>query len=562
MHNIEDKSVLSLWEIIDDINQSLFLHPNKKKAEAITDILEITYKYQENWWNETLFSDFSWCDSQQDFKEVYSVTSKALQKYIEWIDQYLSQLNIWEKNQENYDSSEKSSNSEHIRHGLLKGSLEFASRIFTLTLVWLPFEIQKAWWDIVLDEKDIQWRMKILQELEEKNFWGEVSDNPKEVEMCYEMLIDNYIEGKNKLSHKQKVIFKYYIARIEDLLPKEYSYRKKRKIQWKNSKRGTRISARMQDVLATKIPLGDGEISWYAEIFWTILNHLHSLDFDIKIERGFSSLYDGPGYIWIPKNPKYEELTVRRILSMIWHEIECHSVNYRTSQKFLWNFRGAWSVEKEEALAILSEKLLYGNETLENIGITSHFPKVLLSELLTGPELEEFLEVLEVLSPDTTTVKKRVLRLKRNYPYNFPGSQHKDTSYSRGILKMKDFLLSWGDIRDFFVGKVWIDDIPKMKRLLELEWVSLQEYIPNIWVSEILLYHLTPISERQYSNFLIYLKHKYPFVDFSENEVWLNTASIKILVDILFQLKQLNHTRIINTKEKLGINTDRIHIWK
>lgn len=112
------------------------------------------------------------------------------------------------------------------------------------------------------------------------------------------------------------------------------------------------------------------------------------------------------------------------------------------------------------------------------------------------------------------------------------------------------------------MGKVWIDDIPKMKRLLELEWVSLQEYIPNIWVSEILLYHLTPISERQYSNFLIYLKHKYPFVDFSENEVWLNTASIKILVDILFQLKQLNHTRIINTKEKLGINTDRIHIWK
>ena len=71
-------------------------------------------------------------------------------------------------------------------------------------------------------------------------------------------------------------------------------------------------------------------------------------------------------------------------------------------------------------------------------------------------------------------------------------------------------------------------------------------------VSELLLYHLYPISERPEKDFLTYLKNKYPFIDFRDQEVKILTmAEKKKVVDILWHLRHKYVDRNINTREKL-----------
>jgi len=56
------------------------------------------------------------------------------------------------------------------------------------------------------------------------------------------------------------------------------------------------------------------------------------------------------------------------------------------------------------------------------------------------------------------------LRRKRNYPLDFPGVQHKDTSYYRGQKAVQKYLETGNDIKDLYIGKVSFEDIPLLKK--------------------------------------------------------------------------------------------------
>jgi hypothetical protein len=49
--------------------------------------------------------------------------------------------------------------------------------------------------------------------------------------------------------------------------------------------------------------------------------------------------------------------------------------------------------------------------------------------------LKDFLELSEIIDPDIITAEERYKRLKRN---NRKGVQHKDTTYTRGLLQAVD----------------------------------------------------------------------------------------------------------------------------
>lgn len=533
---------LDLSEIIEEINKDIY-------DGSLTEIIEVTYTYfdDERWdWNKTLFWEFWWCDIGEDFSVIWEAVREKLKSKIRLVDLYVWKLKEYENLEEGYDCSEKSTNSAHIRHGILLESLMFTRRTLEMALIWLPFELEKAWDTLDLSDQEVEERVLRLEDLESQNFGGNVRDNPEEVALCHQYLQTHYVRNNEKLSHKDKVQFKKYLSELNPYLPEDYKFSplKDHKDYFPES---------VKKALENKVLRED-----YSQDILTILNDFYHLDFDVTVEDGRGSIYDWEWEIAIPAMEKYKYMSSGRQVAISWHEIEDHSLNLRTTQAVLWNFRWAWSVEKEEWLAMWWEAFRAGKKLWE-LGVTQHFPKVLMWELLDSGDLERFLEINTILNPDPATAHKRMLRLNRNYPLNYRGAQHKDTSYTRWILSFQKFLLNGWDFWDYYLGKVAEKDLPKMKRIIELEWLESKVYKPMM-VSELLLYHLYPISERPEKDFLTYLKNKYPFIDFKSQEVKILTmAEKKKVVDILWHLRHKYVDRNINTREKLWVDASRLH---
>lgn len=528
-----------IWDINRDINNG-----------ELTEIIEVTYSYLDFWehhWNTTLFTEFAGCEKSSDFSHIWNTVWEKLQQKISKIDQYLEKLKKYEETECDYDATESSNNANHIRHWILFNSLIATQNTLNMALIWLPFELEKAGMVLNMPEEELKDRVKGLEDLESKNFWGNVRDNQVEITACYENLLWFYTDKKDLLSIDEQTRYEKYLQKIIDILPHGYLPWVK-KIQSENN-----FSSKLKWIL-------DAQISreLYSQDFLTILNDFLNLDFDVKIEKWRGSIYDWPWYLAIPAGDNYKNKSVRALLKLIVHELESHSTNLRTTEDTLWQFRWAGSVTKEEALAMMSEQLLMG-ENIENIWITKQFPKILMWELLwNSEELEDFLFLNNKIDPDTASPRKRMLRIKRNYPLWYKWGQHKDTAYSRWILEIKDFLLSGWDIRDYFVWKVSWKDLPKMKRIIELEWKSESIRYPFM-LAELFLYHLFPISERPEKDFLTYLKNKYPFINFENEEVRIMALSQKRkVIDILWHLRHKFPDRKINTLERLDTNEERL----
>lgn len=517
----------------------------------ITEILEVTYSYDDivegHSWNKTLFWEFWWCNINTPLTEVGEKVESKLKTKIQIIDEALKKINDFIEHKKDFDSSENSENSKHIRLGLLKESLEFSRRCFEITLIWLPFELEKAWFTHTLSDEEIRDRIAKMEKLEKQNFWGNVRDNQEEVVACYENMRWYFESKKDTFSPEEQTRYLWYIQKVETYLPKNYIYEAP-----SPKKKQDYFSPEMKEILQKEV--------WrdiYAQDFETILNIFLWLDFEVKVEEWRGSIYDGPWYIAIPKSENYKIKSVWQILKWVVHELESHSTNFRTNQNILWNFRGTWSVEKEEALAMISEKFLMW-EDLNDVGITQHFPKVLMWELLDAQELEDFLALHSNLQADTATPQKRMLRVKRNYPLWYPWAQHKDTSYSRWVLELKSFLQNDGDIRDYFVWKVGVKDIPKVKKIIKLDWLDWDIQNP-LMIAEMLLFYLFPKDQRPEKDFLSYIKKKYPFLNLKDEEIkLLSYSQKKQVVDILWHLRDKYQQRNINTQEKLWVKTIKV----
>lgn len=481
--------------LLKDINISIF-------NGELTDIIEVTYAYkkvsgQQNI-NKTLFFDFLWKESSQDLypSDIKKVEEKLFGK-ISDIDAFIKKLYAlpkWNKQ-------------DTIKCDLLVWSLKYAKNCLSIALHWLPFESEKAWFNNNIDHVEIEKRIQIIEDLEEKNFWWKISENPDELTLCYDFLKNIFEKNKWKLSEEEQAEYQdKYLTKIERLLP--FNYDKDDKgISWiQNTSSST-----------NKI---DNEISRekYIKVFDIILNDLLWLDFEIRVEER-SSIYDGPGYLSFPNNDEYNSLSIKRIIELIWHEIESHSTNLRTNESILGSFRWAGNLEKEEWLAMVTEKLLNG-EKLHELWIPVHFPKVLMSELLNGEDLQRFLCLQNKIQPDKWS-EWRFLRLKRNYPTQYQWWQHKDVSYGRWVLKVVDYIKNWWDIKDLYLWKVSIDDIPKIKEFISLQediWEKSNIHLP-LFISEFILFSTDTDNHINQENFIYYLKNKYDFIDWANIEV-------------------------------------------
>ena len=222
------------------------------------------------------------------------------------------------------------------------------------------------------------------------------------------------------------------------------------------------------------------------------------------------SIYDGEKFLEIPNKKTYEYKNIKSILSLLLHEIMAHTINLENTKKYLWNFRWAHNLEKEEGLAILLEKLFQW-EKLDNIDIIWSLPSLFIWEICTNKEYKKY---LSICYKDNN---KAYLRFKRNYSQKHKWVQHKDASYSRWVLKIRDYLLDGWNFQDLFLWKVSFKELQYLKKIKNIK-KGIQPIQP-LFIAEMLSFiiHNSYKHKRIISiqDFIKYMDKKYSFIDTS-----------------------------------------------
>ena len=490
---------ISYQVIIDDISKDIF-------SWELTEIIEVTYIYKSiekgNYFNVTLFQNFAWIayKKDMDFEILGYTCEQKLQLKIELIDFYIGKIkNLWIENICNLN--------DKARLKLLIDTLKYVQNTLNMALDGLPFELEKAWHNHTLTDIEIQKRIENINDYETSNFGWNIHKNEEETIACYEYLRKRMKQMKSK--EKQEEL-EYFTKKIEWYLPADYEYEYKDIPQLKKT----------DPILKTLIKRDD-----YVEIFNLIFS-AYGLDQKAKVTQ-VSSIYDGETFLEIPDSDAYKEKTIASIFQLMMHEVMAHTVNLENTKRRLWNFRGANNLEKEEWLAMLLEELFQWNK-IEYIGIVKSFPTLLLWEICTTEEFKKFLAL------SYPSVEPRFLRFKRNYPKNYTGVQHKDTTYTRGILKAVKYLENGWDLADLFLWKVSFEDIPALKKMSMLDPTQTQVY-PLI-ITELLLLMIKNKGEASitFDHYIAYLEKKYHFHDMSFIEVEYRKPETKrVICDIL-----------------------------
>lgn len=461
---------------IEEINKNIF-------NWELVEIIEATYAYKKIAWglyyNKTLFQDY-WnfkYSKSLDLGKVYFCLWKKLQNKILQIDYYIETgIGVFSKIKSN-----------KIRLKFLKKQLLFTRNSVEIALYGLPFEMEKAGLQLDGDFKKIH--LQKLRSLEKKNFGWSIKVQASEVIKCYE-----FLKEKQQTTYKnQSEEIEYFLNKIEYYLPKEYEYNYKKKKKAKG----------FSSVFSTKIHRDD-----YMKIFDSVFE-LYGLPQRCLLSN-VGSIYDGEKFLEIPNKKTYEYKNIKSILSLLLHEIMAHTINLENTKKYLWNFRWAHNLEKEEGLAILLEKLFQG-EKLENIDIIWSLPALLIWEICTNKDYKKYLSIFYKDS------HKAYLRFKRNYSQKHKWVQHKDSTYSRWVLKTRDLLLQWENFQDLFLWKVSFKELQFLKRIKNIKKDI--KHIKPLFVAEILSFiiHNSIKNKKEISieEFITYMNKKYSFIDTS-----------------------------------------------
>ncbi len=468
--------------ILSDLEFQLFIEEINKNIfnGELTEIIEVTYAYKKIWenqfFNTTLFTAFWWEKYHKniDFDLLYHKIYTKLSHKIEQIDFFSQKIN----NVYTQDKQDK------IRVKFLEKQFSYVKNTLLIAQYWLAFEIQKAGGKYKISSSQVKKNIQNIKKLEKKNFGWEIHSKPDEVIKCFE-----FLQKKSyKKSLKNSPDFEYFLEKIKNILPENYSagekkFTRKKIFPW---------------IFQTQIQRED-----YCEIF-DLIFEIYGLPQRTKITNVWS-IYDGEKFLEIPNKKSYETKTLKSVLKLSLHEIMAHCVNLENTKRRLGEFRWAHNLEKEEWLAVLLEKVFEGIH-ISNIWIIASLPTLLMWEICETQEFKQFLQ-LNYSEPN-----KAFLRFKRNYSSDFSGVQHKDTSYSRGILKTVQYIQEKKNFQDLFLWKVSFDEIKFLKKIDILD--ENKPMIQPLFIAEFIYFYVKNISEEtSLEKFFVYMEEKYFFMD-------------------------------------------------
>lgn len=447
------------------------------------------------------------------------------------------------------------------------------------------------WWNILDSEEESIWCLKFI----EKRFqlkWNNLTEDEKVKFSTYIEKLKSILQTKgytyispseeevNKKDNKDSFFEKYWDVKI----PRNtyfHIFQEVIKLSW------------LKQNIALSVPSGKWSIQWFDQTMIKFVKLFYG-DIDVRVTSKWS-IYDWVDYLEFPfsynsflvlldnnahkldwfedltiedknsllnhlkdkeniskvKNINsvliFDELPIERVMKLIAHEILGHYYNQRNHEKYFWNIRWVWNVEKEEGLAKFMEYTLLGRSIIDDDIYEAPFSQLFACEVLTWDEFKEFLFIFTKIAEAKSTNKALLMRRKRNYSMNYSWAQHKDTTYTRWLKRISDYVKSGWDIKLLFNGKFWLDDIFAKK----IDFSSNEDFLLPIFVPDIIIFYILIEkwllkTEFNHENFVKFLEEKY-----KDLLPWIDFNSIKMVT--FFQKRKLlmiiNNFRDILKKE-------------
>lgn len=565
------------WHTLKNIGD-IILHYNhlifdeeKWKKWGLWKITEVTYSYdRETNLNETLFIKIGQLNLElytasnlekrnNLLKDAKEQTEKIIGEKIELMNEVLQIL------QESEFS--KCNTEENLEKDIFESAIIEKLNLLEYCLLSLEFEAEKAGLPLELSDTEITKLEKNIHQIDANLFGGLIRDNSEEVILSYEYVFWTYLVKKKLFTLEEKTRYKTYLGKMKQLLPVWYQFVKKPRTEKINSPYLEYELQRADYILA---------FNMLVDAFWS-MHHI------VKSDKNAGSISDGPEWIYFPMNEKFNTITIERFFKLGMHEIETHSVTDHNSHGILGNLRWANSTKKDEGTAILMEQLfIYGRNLLtkntegklfldkSKFQINGYFSKILMWEILSNDEFMDFLELSEIIDPDIIPPTERYKRLKRN---NRSWVQHKDTTYTRGLMQaieeINEYIFTdgkkWISPEDLFIGKISFEETNKFKKLKAIkkeQWIWNENLYP-IFVSDAVYYviekKIQGLDEHiNFQDFIEHLQYKYPLLDFIKDiKEWIyfkkNSRALwiaNVLLKIISNKKVENIFESANDRQK------------
>jgi len=491
---------------------------NKYNLEKI---INFTYSYIEipkgswKYYNETIFKEFLWIEDFSLIEESIFSLEKDFNNKIKKLKQELSEI-------QEYGLTKNIITPLEAQKNMI--ALEYIKYIQDVIFIFeksFKNETTKFLWNWWKQYKDIENK-------EAKIFWL-VQKEPREKETILNYLFSLLKDNLQKLNPLEVVEF---MKLLKYLWFKEdnFSYINPYKTITEEYKFFNKKISREK----------------YIKIFNFILKDIYWVK-QRAIITEVSSIYDGEKFLEIPNKDTHKELTIKRILELIVHEIEAHFINTHNNEILLNGIKWKWFLEKEEWIAKFMEWMLMQNHIDKITSIPNFLSRIYAGEKLAWKEYERFLEIYLKLLWSNKKVIDALLRHKRNYPLNTKWVQHKDVVYWRWLWKVISYLKGnggAGEDRNFsllFLAKVWISGLDKIEKIYSaLSKDEKNKIIMPIFVWEIIKYILKEREikwnkEIDFNQMVDFISKKYNFsgIEFFDlKRIYSKKEEIKKLIQL------------------------------
>lgn len=187
-------------EVLNKLLQIIFSYDIKKKDWEYE---EHDYKWY-TFFNETLFRDFGWITEVSEHSEK-EITEKL--------------LNLWKRIRKIKDKILSVDYTQNSKLCLVLWSINNSLKVLDLLILWLPFELEKAWVECKLTNEERLERIEKLKKLDSEIFWWEIRDNSFEVLEIYKYMCRLKEKERNKLDDSEKDIIQKSIDSTRWLIP-------------------------------------------------------------------------------------------------------------------------------------------------------------------------------------------------------------------------------------------------------------------------------------------------------------------------------------------------------
>lgn len=445
--------------------------------------------YGKNIYNQTLFEEFGEMPYSKDIDYIllrYTLELK-LEITIKTIEKYLQKLQ------------------DDI---IFYEAIEEKKNLLELALLSLPFEFQKAGYQIDETPTQIKKRKKDIENLETK-IWGEkISENPHETRNCIIYLEKKYKKNRHLLMQEDDWNFEYFFKKIEKYWD----------IEWVKDETSQNFHTSLPDhdnaqenlsyLFFENFRTVEIKREDYIEIFRKCLYISGLKDIEIQIWNG-GSISITKDVLLVPESSSYNFLSLQRILCLVYHEIIIHGTTWKNQKRFFWSLRWSKYYEKEEGLASYIESRLlwyYNNSCIPSLCAHS---RILAWEILNGSQYWDFIRILRVITKQKTgSTKKSFLRNKIYHSYDDVWTSRKEASYVRWFYKVQRYIQENKDLRYLLLWKLSFERCEEQWE----KYISDTKFVLPISISDYIIYHIAEqyIPHKNYSSYDMYMKTKYP----------------------------------------------------